>query len=54
LFAVPRRARGRLRTVVRQARGIPLTKIGVLTEVKDLTLMQGGRAEPLPSGFVHF
>ncbi len=54
LFTVPRRARGRLRTVVRQARGIPLTRIGLMTAGKELALRHDGRAEPLPPGFVHF
>ena len=31
LFAVPRRARGRLRAVIREARGVPVTRIGELT-----------------------
>lgn len=54
LFAVPRRARGRLATVVRQARGVPMTRIGELTASPDLVLMNTGRREQLPEGFVHF
>ena len=38
LFAVPRRARGRLRAVVRQARGVPLTRIGELTGEPEVVL----------------
>ncbi len=54
LFAVPRRARGRLATVVRQARGVPITRIGTLTREPDLLLVRDGGTEPLPAGFVHF
>jgi thiamine-monophosphate kinase len=54
LFAVPRRARGRLATVVRQARGLPVTRIGSLTAEPGVFLVRDGTAEPLPEGFVHF
>lgn len=54
LFAVPRRGRGRLATVVRQARGLAITRIGQLTRERPLVLVRDGVPEPLPSGFVHF
>ena len=54
LFAVPRRARGRLRGVLREARGVPITRIGELTGDRKIGLVSGGRFEPLPPGFVHF
>jgi len=54
LFAVPRRARGRLRGVLREARGVPITRIGELTDDRAIGLVSGGRLEPLPPGFVHF
>lgn len=54
LFAVPRRARGRLATVVRQARGVPITRIGRLTKEPAIALVRDGTPEPLPLGFVHF
>jgi thiamine-monophosphate kinase len=54
LFSVPRRARGRLATVSRQARGIPLTRIGQLTKEPATLLLRNGVPEPLPPGFVHF
>lgn len=54
LFAVPRRARGRLATVIRQARGVPITRIGTLTGAPDVVVTRDGREEPLPAGFVHF
>src|SRR5262249_36682883 len=54
LFAVPRRARGRLATVVRQARGVPVTRIGALTQEPGAVLLRGGAPEPPPAGFVHF
>jgi thiamine-monophosphate kinase len=54
LFAVPRRRRGRLATVVSQSGGVPITRIGVLTEDSDLSIVRNAVAEPLPEGFVHF
>jgi thiamine-monophosphate kinase len=54
LFSLPRRARGRLATVIRQARGVPITRIGALTESQTLAVRRDGREEPLPQGFVHF
>jgi thiamine-monophosphate kinase len=54
LFAVPRRARGRLATVIRQARGIPITRVGRLTKEPDTVIVRDGVPEPLPPGFVHF
>ena len=54
LFAVPRRARGRLTTVIRQSRGLPVTRIGELTADPQLILTNGDRREQLPDGFVHF
>jgi thiamine-monophosphate kinase len=54
LLAVPRRARGRLATVIRQSRGLAFTRIGVLTAERDLLVIDGDRERPLPEGFVHF
>jgi thiamine-monophosphate kinase len=54
LFSAPRRARGRLATVMRQARDVPIARIGALTEPRDLGVSREGREEPLPAGFVHF
>ena len=54
LFAAPRRARGRLATVARQSRGLRVSRIGVLTPERELVLVDGGREQPLPAGFVHF
>jgi thiamine-monophosphate kinase len=54
LFAVPRRLRGRLRSVVREARGILLTCIGELTTDRSVGIVRDGKLQPLPSGFVHF
>jgi thiamine-monophosphate kinase len=54
LFSAPRRARGRLATVTRQARGVAITRIGRLTKEPHLVLDRDGVPEPLPHGFVHF
>ena len=54
LFTVPRRHMGRLRHVARQARGVPITRIGEITSEREVLLVRDGRAEPLPGGFVHF
>lgn len=54
LFSVPRRSRGRLATVKRQARGVSITRIGALTAAPTLAVRRDGREEPLPAGFVHF
>ena len=54
LFAVPSRKRSRLRGVIREARGLPLTRIGELTSGKSVGIVRDGRLEPLPSGFSHF
>jgi thiamine-monophosphate kinase len=54
LFSAPRRVRGRLATVTRQARGVPITRIGTLTADRALAVSRDGREEPLPAGFVHF
>jgi thiamine-monophosphate kinase len=54
LFSVPARRRGRFRTVLQQARGVAVTRIGEFTETPDVRLIRAGIAEPLPGGFVHF
>jgi thiamine monophosphate kinase len=54
LFAVPKKARGRLRAVSRSARGLPFVRIGELTEETTVLLRRDGRDEPLPGGFAHF
>jgi thiamine-monophosphate kinase len=54
LFSVPARGRGRLRTVVGQARGVTITRIGELTADRGLVVTLDGVAEDLPSGFSHF
>ncbi len=54
LCAVSSRARGRLRLVDRQARGVPLTLIGELTADRALAVTRGDSSNPLPAGFVHF
>ena len=54
LFAVNPKRRGRLRGVVREAQGVPVTRIGALTADPSVGLLRNGRLEPLPAGFVHF
>ena len=55
LFAVPRRARGRLATVRRQARGVPITRIGELTREPGVRLQRNGtHSSRCPPGFAHF
>ena len=54
LFACSPRARGRLATVIRQAGGVAITRIGELTADPALVLVNNAAREPLPDGFVHF
>ena len=54
LFAVSRRARGRLRAVARESRGVQMTCIGELTAEPAVAISRSGRVEPLPAGFTHF
>lgn len=54
LFAVSPKRRGRLRGVLRESRGVPITRIGALTPDPAVGLIRNGRLEPLPTGFVHF
>jgi len=54
LFTVQPKARGRLRLVAQQARGVPITCIGELTAGPGVVLERAGATEPMPAGFVHF
>jgi thiamine-monophosphate kinase len=54
LFAVPRRRAGRLRHVLQQSRGVPITRIGELTANPAVHLRRDGALAPLPAGFAHF
>jgi thiamine-monophosphate kinase len=55
LFSVSPRVRGRLRTVIQQARGVAITRIGELTASPAAILLKRDAAtEPLPDGFTHF
>jgi thiamine-monophosphate kinase len=54
LFAVPPKGAGRLRGAMRQARGLAVTRIGVLTREPGVLLTRDGTTSPLPSGFSHF
>jgi thiamine-monophosphate kinase len=54
LFAVRPKTGGRLRMVMREAQGVPITRIGELTGGPDMVVERDGRREPLPAGFTHF
>ena len=54
LFSVSPRAGGRLRTVIRQARGLPVTRIGELTASPAILVKRDAATEPMPAGFTHF
>jgi thiamine-monophosphate kinase len=54
LFTVAPRRRRRLDTVRRQARAVPLTRIGTVVAAEGVILVDGGERRPLPPGYVHF
>jgi thiamine-monophosphate kinase len=54
LFAVSPRRGGRLRTVIRQARGVRVTRIGELTASPAILVKRDAATEPMPDGFTHF
>ncbi|CAN5817871.1 thiamine-phosphate kinase [soil metagenome] len=54
LFTVPAKSRGRLRTVRSEARGLPVTRIGELTQGADIQLVHGAESLSMPQGFTHF
>ena len=54
LIAVPRTNRRRLNAVSRLSRGVPLTRIGELTQQPDLVLRTQEQDHALPAGYQHF
>ena len=46
--------RGRLRAVTSHLRGVPITRIGVVTKAHDLVVTTARGNEELPGGFEHF
>ena len=54
LLAAPRRNRRGLRTLARLFRGVPVTRIGELTEAPGLVLRTPGGDRALPPGYEHF
>ena len=54
LFTVHPASRGRLRGVARQARNLPITKIGVITRDTRLIMKTAAGERDLPAGFEHF
>lgn len=53
LFTVPRKRMGRLRNVIREARGIPITRIGEVVAGRSLVLSGPEGELSLPPGFEH-
>jgi thiamine-monophosphate kinase len=54
LFTVSPRRERRLRAVARLARGLSVTRIGVVTRDRAIVLQRDGREEELPASFAHF
>jgi len=54
LFTVRPKGRSRFETVRRQARGLRLTRIGIVRREPGVSVTRGGIPEPAPSGYVHF
>ena len=54
LFTASPRARGRLRAVQRLTGDLPITRIGVVTKTRGVTLRTPRGHEPVPHGFAHF
>lgn len=54
LFAVPKRRRGRLRSVIGHARGVSITRIGEVTTGRSIEIEGPAGRIPLPTGFDHF
>ena len=54
LFTAPPRSGRRLAAVGRLARGVPLTRIGVITREPGVVLRRDGADTPLPGGYEHF
>jgi thiamine-monophosphate kinase len=54
LFTVSPKRQGRFRAVGRLARGLLLTRIGLVTGDREIVLRRNGRDEALPASFAHF
>jgi thiamine-monophosphate kinase len=54
LFTVRPKGRSRFETARRQARGLQLTRIGTIRREPGVSILRGGIAGPVPSGYVHF
>ena len=54
LFTAPARSGRRLAALRRMARGVPLTRIGVITSEPGVVLRRDGADTPLPGGYEHF
>ena len=54
LFTVRPAQRGRLRGVVRQLGGLPVTRIGVVTKQREVRMRDADGVRELPGGYEHF
>lgn len=54
LFTVRPRHQGRLRDARKRFHGLSVTRIGVVSADRRVTVVSGGRARDLPAGFEHF
>ena len=54
LFTVRPSARGRLRAVLKDSRGVPITRIGLVTREPRIVLRTSQGERALPEGFEHF
>jgi thiamine-monophosphate kinase len=54
LFTVSPTARRRLTAVQRLLKNLPLTRIGRVTEHKEIVVQRNGKHAPLPAGYEHF
>ena len=46
--------RGRLRGVLKELRGLPITRIGVVTKQREVLMRDDRGVRELPEGYEHF
>ena len=54
LFTASPKRQGRLRSVLRGVKGLPVTRIGTVTREPEIVLRRAAVREPMPQGFHHF